>query len=73
MVYVAELDENDVCKAVSELVSLPEGDRFIVIGSLDESLLGKRFSGTWHGVDSVPTVRPVAAKQAARSVLARRR
>jgi hypothetical protein len=73
MPYVAELDENGVCKAVSELVCMPEGDCFMPISSLDESLLGKRFDGSWHGVDSVPTMMRMPAAKALPNALARRR
>ena len=59
MYFYAELDENDICKATSELSGPQSGDRFIERDPSDETMEGKRRVGdSWvevvYGREVIP-------------------
>lgn len=57
--YYAELDENNICKAVSELAGEVIKDAMIPLETYDTSLLGKRYEdGEWVEVPVEPTPEP---------------
>ena len=60
MAYIyAELDENNICKAVSDLSGEVIADNMIPLETYDESLLGKRYvDGAWEEVPQEPTQEP---------------
>ena len=59
MFIYAELDENNICKAVSELAGEVIKDTMILLESYDTSLLGKRYEdGEWVEVLVEPTPEP---------------
>lgn len=60
MAYIyAELDENNICKAVSDLSGEVIADNMIPLETYDESLLGKRYvDGVWEEVPQEPTPTP---------------
>ena len=56
MFYYAELDENNICKAVSELVGEVIKNTMIRIDSFDMSLLGKKYNnGEWLEIEQTET------------------
>ena len=59
MAYIyAELDENNICKAVSNLSGEVIADTMIPLDSYDISLLGKRYNnGEWLEVEQ-PEIEP---------------
>ena len=49
--YYAELNENSICTAVSDLSGEVVMDTMIRLETYDETLLGKRYeNGQWHEV-----------------------
>lgn len=59
MAYIyAEIDENNICKAVSDLSGEVIADTMIPLDSYDISLLGKRYNnGEWLEVEQ-PEIEP---------------
>lgn len=58
MFFYAELNENNICKAVSELAGEVIKDTMIRIDSFDMSLLGKKYdNGEWEALVE-PTPEP---------------
>lgn len=50
--FYAELDENNICKAVSQLGGEVDKPTMIPLDSYDTSLLGKRYdNGEWYNVE----------------------
>lgn len=60
MAYIyAELDENNICKAVSDLSGEVITDTMIPLETYDISLLGKKYvDGVWEEVPQKPTQEP---------------
>lgn len=59
MFIYAELNENNICKAVSELAGEVIKDTMIPLETYDTSLLGKRYEdGEWVEVPVEPTPEP---------------
>lgn len=57
--FYAEIDENNICCAVSELAGEVIADTMIRLAEYDESLLGKRYGdGVWEEVPQEPTPEP---------------
>ncbi|MBQ5615450.1 MAG: flagellar basal-body rod protein [Peptococcaceae bacterium] len=57
MHYYAELDENNICKAVSDLSGKVDKPTIIPIDFYDVSLLGKQYNnGKWLEVEQPETV-----------------
>lgn len=49
MTFVAQLNADRVCTSVADLKSKPPGDRFVEIGSLDLSFIGRHHDGSSWG------------------------
>lgn len=60
MAYIyAELDENNICKAVSDLSGEVIADTMIPLETYDTSLLGMKYvEGVWEEVPQEPTQEP---------------
>ena len=59
MYIYAELNKNNICKAVSELSGEVIKDTMIRIDSYDESLLGKKYNnGIWEEVERSIVIEP---------------
>lgn len=60
MAYIyAELDENNICKAISDLSGEVIAGTMIPLETYDTSLLGKKYAdGVWEEVPQEPTPEP---------------
>lgn len=51
--FTAQLDDNDVCKAVTDTTEPLVGPSFVSLESYDLSVLGKRWTGSvWEVVET---------------------
>ena len=57
--FYAELDENNICKAVSDLTGEVIAETMISLETYDTSFLGKKYvDGVWEEVPQEPTPEP---------------
>ena len=55
----AQIDENNICVAVSRLKSVVTADNIIRLATFDTSLLGKKYNnGAWEDVPQSPEPEP---------------
>lgn len=58
MAYVAQLNADRICTSVAELETVPDGELFVVLDSMDRTLLGRHHDGQDWGA----ALTPVAAR-----------
>lgn len=58
MIWVAQLNADRLCVAISELRALPAGELFVAVDGYDEALLGRHHDGQAWAAPSDPAPEP---------------